>query len=193
MSTSTKRISAIAVGVALVLITAWYLALFSPQSKKLSSTHKANAVAQQNNASLRTQIVQLQALEKMIPADTKKYATLSAAVPDRPQLDTALVQLNTIARQSGVLLSSVQPPSSGPGQSTGSSSSQQSASGASGPPTIQLTLSATGSYPQLMHFLTLLAGIPRVFVVDHLGLAGAGNQMTASMAGRIFYAGQSTP
>ena len=195
MSTSTKRISAIAAAAALILVVGWYLALFSPEHKKLSAAHKAHAAAEQQISSLNSQVLQLQALEKQIPADTKRYASLSAAVPDRPQLDAVLTQLHQIATASGVLLSSVGPSaptstSSGGGSQSSSSGSQSTAGG---PPVITMSLSATGTYGQLMRFLSELASIPRVFVVDHLGLAGSGNQMSASINGRIFYAGQPTP
>ncbi|MHB1533825.1 MAG: hypothetical protein ACYC1D_04275, partial [Acidimicrobiales bacterium] len=61
-----------------------------------------------------------------------------------------------------------------------------------GPPAIALTMSATGTYGQLMAFMRGLDTLPRAIVVDRLALTGTG-QLTASIDARMFYAGQPTP
>lgn len=184
MNTSTKRISGVTAAAAIVLLAIWYVALFHPETKQLTSAHRAHAAAEQQISSLQSQVSQLQVIERQIPADKKKYAVLTKALPDTPQLNTVLRQLHQAAVTSGAFLSSVNPTAP---------AAVASGSGPSGGVSLQVQMSATGSYAQLMRFLSLLATMPRVLVVDHLTLSGSTSQMTANMQARIFYAGQQTP
>jgi Tfp pilus assembly protein PilO len=53
-------------------------------------------------------------------------------------------------------------------------------------------MSATGSYAQIISFLTGLAAMPRTVVVDHVAV-GEGAQSSVTINARIFYAGSPTP
>jgi Tfp pilus assembly protein PilO len=178
MTTTTKRIAAVAAGAALVLIGLWYVALFHPATHKLAVAHKAEAAAEQNISQLHAQVAQLQTLEAQIPSDKAKLAALNAAITTNPSLATALVQLHQAATRSGATLSTV-----GPSAPTGPSAGAQT----SGTPSIALTLTASGSYGQLMAFLRQLASLPRTLVVDTLDISGSGSKLTANMSARIFY------
>ena len=180
MNTTIKRIGAVAGVVAVVLVAVWYLALFSPQAHDLSKAHKSHAAAEQKITQLQSQVVQLNALKAQIPADKAALAVLNAAVPAQPQLDSTLRQLHAQAIASGVTLSTVNP--SVP--ATSSSSTPKS----SGTPSIALTMSASGGYPQLMSFLSGLANMPRTVVVTSLSISGT-SQLTAQISANIFYTG----
>jgi len=194
MNSTIKRISGVAGLVALVLVVGWYLALFSPQSHDLSKAHKAHAAAQQKVSQLQGEVVQLNALKAQIPADKAALSVLQADVPNTPQLSATLRQLHAAAVNSGVLLSTLNPSppqmtSASSSQKSSSSSSSSSSSTSSGAPSITLTMTADGSYPQLTSFLTQLATMPRVVVVNSLSISGSGSPLTAEITANIFYTG----
>ena len=187
MTLDTKRIPLFAGVAALVLIVAWYLLLLSPQSKTIKSDHKARAAAEQQAGQLRSQVVQLQAWEKQIPADNARFAQLKSSLPDNPQIDQALTLLNQAAIGSGVTVSTVAPTAPTKASGSGSSASQTA-----GPPSITLSFSVQGNMAQVKSFLSALASLPRTVVVDTVSLSGT-TSSTASISARIFYAGQPTP
>jgi Tfp pilus assembly protein PilO len=193
MNTTIKRVSLIAAGAALVLLVAWYLALFSPQARDLSKAHKDHAAAEQKISQLQGQVVQLNALKSQIPSDKAALSVLNAAVPSSPQLDSVLRQVHAAAASSGVNLSSVAPSSPPVTESSSaqksSSSSSSSSSTSSGTPSITLSMSATGSYAQMMSFLNNLATMQRTVVVTNLTLGGASGQLTAQISANVFYTG----
>lgn len=179
--TAMRRIGAIAAAAVVVVAAVWYLALFRPESAKLTAAHKAHAAAELQKSDLEKQVVQLKALERQIPHDRAELATLRKNVPDNPSLPAVLAQLHTAASASGVELTSV-----GPNPvATASSSSAAS----SGPQSITLSMTATGSYPQMVQFFDLLATMPRTVVLDTVSINNSSaNSVSASLSGRIFYA-----
>jgi Tfp pilus assembly protein PilO len=191
MNTATRRISIVALAAALVIVAVWYLALFSPQSKKLASAHKAQAAAEQQVTQLQGQVTQLEALQKQIPADQKRFSALSAAIPDNAQLDSALRDLHSAAVSSGATLSSVTP--SAPSTGAAGSTTTPAASQSGAVPSITLAMTASGDYGQLRSFLSNLYSMQRTLVINQLAIAGTGNQLSASISAEIFYAGQANP
>lgn len=165
-----------------MIIALWYLAVFSPQSKHLKAAHAAHAAAVAKIGQLTTQVQHLKVLVNEIPSDQAGLAILEQNLPDNPQLDTALNELNQAAIASGVTLQSLAP--------TNPTSSGNSAK--SGEPSVSLSLAAVGTSGQVSGFLTQLYEMPRVVVVDRVALSGTSPQ-TASIGARIFYAGQPTP
>lgn len=186
MNTTTTRITAMTAGAALLLAVIWYMALFRPESHHLSSAHAARAAAEAKVQTLNTEVDHLKALEKQIPQDTATLSVLKAAVPDTPDLPDALGQLHNAATASGVELSGVSP--AAPPTAGGSGGQSQS-----GPPSINLSLTASGTYQQLMGFMTRLDNMARTVVVNTVNIAtGSTNGLTANMTAQIFYAGTAT-
>jgi Tfp pilus assembly protein PilO len=176
-----------AAGAALLLAVIWYMALFRPQSHHLSTAHAARAAAEAQVQSLNGQVAHLKALEKQIPQDTATLAVLKAAVPDTPDLPDALGQLHNAATSSGVQLSGVSP--SSPPTSASAGGQQHS-----GPPSINLSMTASGNYQQLTNFMTRLDGMARTVVIDTVSIgASTTSTLTANFSAQIFYAGSSTP
>ena len=182
MITASRRIPAIAGAAVLLVVVVWYFLLWSPQTKSIKSSHKAQAAAEQKAGDLQNQVSQLQGLVKQIPQDNAKLAQLQAELPDNPQLDQALNLLHQAAVQTGVTLASVAPTAP-----TGSSSGGGQAGG--GGPALTLSLSVQGNFQQITAFLAALDTMPRTVVVDKFSLNGGSAAITA----RIFYAGQPTP
>lgn len=189
MNTSTRRICSVAAAAAIVLLAAWYILLLRPQSKSLASAHKARAAAEQQASQLQSQIESLRAIYAQIPSDVQKYATLEKAVPDNPELSAAIDEIRSATQASGVQIKALNPAAPTP-PSAGSS-----ASAGSGTPSVAISMSGSGTYPQVVTFLSDLSSSPRTFVVDTLSLSGGtgGQPLSMELGAHIFYAGQPTP
>lgn len=189
LDSATQRIGLVTVGAAVVLAVLWYFALWSPQGHKLATANKGHAAAEAQVAQLKSQVAGLQLLEKEIPSDQQKLAHYQQAVPDNPQLSSALDQIQAAASGAQVTLSSISPA----GAPTGSSKPQ----GVNGVPAISMSMSVTGTYSGLMSFITALDNMNRTLAITSLSLSGASGStksgMSASISSDIFYAGQPTP
>lgn len=184
---SSKQLPILSAAAAIVLVVIWYLAMWSPESKSVQKAHAANAVATQKIGQLQSQAGGLQALVKKIPADNARFAQLEAEMPDNPQFDQALNQLQQAAAQTGVSVPSVTP--STPPEAGGSAGS---AAQSQGIPAISLTMSVQGTSQQLEAFLSALYSMQRTVVVDRVSMSG-GTSTSMSISARIFYAGKPTP
>jgi Tfp pilus assembly protein PilO len=206
MNTTSRRIGVVAAVAALLLAVTWYFALFRPESHHLKAANTARAAADARAQSLTQQISSLDALVKQVPHDQMALATLKTSIPDNPDLSDALGQLHQAATSSGVQLTSVSPtppPTTSSSAKTGSASGGSPSSGSSqasgtsqaaGPSAISLSLSVTGSYQQLVGFVTRLDNMARTVVLNALNVnSGNNGGLTASMTAQIFYAGSPTP
>jgi Tfp pilus assembly protein PilO len=192
MNSTTTRIGAIAGIAALFLAVIWFFALFQPESHHLKAAHADRAAADAKGQTLTAEIASLKALQKQGPQDRAALATLKQAVPDTPDLSDALGQLHNAATTSGVQLSSVSPTAPPTASAAGSSSASSSATGqqSSGPASISISMTGTGSYQQVISFMTLLDKMARTVVLDQVDVSnGNANGVTANLTARIFYAG----
>lgn len=179
-ATSTRRL-ATAVGAALVLIVAvWYFGIFRTESHKLASAHQAHAAAETQITTMQGQVTNLKGLLEQVPQDKAKLASFQTAVPDTPQLDAALNEINQVAVRSGATITSVGP--SNP-SATSAGSGQKSAV-----PAIPLSIQASGSYSQLMGLLAGFDAMPRTLVVNTIAISGTGSKLSATISAEIFYA-----
>lgn len=176
MTVSIRRIWGVAAAAAVVLVLLWYVAIFRPENHHLTAAHKADAAAQAQITQLQQQVTKLEALKRQIPADNAKLSTLDAAVPATPDLKDVLDQLHNLATTTGCELTAVNPASSG-----------SSSAPASGPQSLSLTMSVSGSYPQLMAFFSGLSHLPRAVVVDGASIGQAGGGLEAQITSQIFY------
>ncbi len=187
MNSTTQRITLATAGAGLLLLITWYFLLWSPQGHKLAAARQAHATAEAKVSQLHAQISGLHALERQIPADKLKLAQYTAAIPDNPQLADSLHEVQAAASSSGVTMSAISP-SGNPATSTVSTGQA-----ASTVPSVAFSISASGSYQQLMTFLSSLNHMPRTLVVKSLSLSGgsgANQSLTASISADVFYAGQ---
>lgn len=191
MNSTTQRIGLATAAVALVLLVAWYFLLWSPQGHKLAAARTAHASAVAQVSQLHTQISSLQALEREIPADQAKLTRYTAAIPNTPQLAGAIHQIQAVASSAGVTMSSLSP--SGPPTAVNGSVNAQKLNGV---PSLSFSIAVSGTYPQLMRFLTGLDSMQRTLVVNNLSLSGGSGpsqSLSASIQADVFFAGQSTP
>lgn len=181
---SVKQLGIVTGVAASVLVAIWYLALFSPQTHKLSNTRKADATARVQISGLQQQVSQLQSLVKEIPADRAKLAQYQQAIPSDPQLSKAIRSIQAAATNTGTVMSSLAP-------SMPSGTGSAASGGVPGATTIPVSISASGSYSSLMAFVQALNAMPRTLVVKSISLGGTGNTMTASLTSEIYFTGTS--
>jgi len=187
-----RRILAVTAAVVVVIVGLWYFAVWSPQAKNLKAANAAHVAAEAKISSLTSQISQLRVLVKEIPVDEAKLVVLQQNLPEAPQLDSVLLQLNQAAAATGVQLTSVAP-SSVAGASGGATGGGGAASAAQGSvPSMSLSISTTGTPAQTTAFLTHMDQMQRTIVIDHISISGT-STVSAAIAARVFYAGQPTP
>lgn len=181
MSRINRPVVVGAVLVAIVMVLAWWFLLWGPRNR---SYNDANTAAQQAEATvtqLQAQYNRLQSIKQQIPAFEAELAKLQVAVPDKPQLDQIILNVNSAAVDSGVQLLSISPTPPATASATGAAS----AGGA--PPSIRVSLSLKGGYDQVLDFINRLDGLPRLLVIDTVGLTsnatGPSGTSTAAGAG----------
>lgn len=181
MNESTRRISVGAVAAGVVLILVWYFALFHPQASHLKSAQRQYTAAQEQVTALQAQVHSLEAIEKQVPADTARLASLDANVPKTPDLKDVLDQLHALATSTGVQLTTVSPSTT----NTGTSSTSSGSTG--GVQSITIGMNLSGSYPQITGFLSGLTKMPRTFVIDSAAIGSGSTGLTAQLSTQIFY------
>ena len=166
-----------AVGVIVALVLLWWFLLWSPRNR---SYNDANAAAQQAEAQLtqlQAQYNRLESIKQQIPQLQAQLAKMQVAVPDKPELDQIILNINDSAVRSGVQLLSVSPT---PPAATGTPAAGGAASTA--PPAIRVSLSLKGDYDQVLDFINRLDALPRLLVIDSLGLNSSATGPSAPSA-----------
>jgi Tfp pilus assembly protein PilO len=191
LDSATQRIGLVTAAAALLLVVVWYFVLWSPEGHKLTAANTAHTAAEAQVSKLQSQVAGLQILLRGIPSDQQKLAQYKQAVPDNPELSSALDQIQAAAIHAGINISSISP-GGAPAGAAGKASQ-----GVNGVPAITVSISFTGSYQGVMSFITALDSMNRTLVVTSTSLSGgsgsANAQMSASISSDIFYAGQPTP
>ncbi len=182
-----KRVIAIAVAASVVLVGIWYVAIFSHQSKSIHTANMAAAASNQQAATLRSQIQVLEREKADLPAATAKLTTLKAALPDNPELDKLIDQINEAAVKTGVDWQTLTPTK----PATYSATSAQAVAGGfpGGMQAVTVGMQVNGTYPQVTAFVTKLMGISRLLDVDSVNLNGVGGAIksTAQLTTQMFF------
>jgi Tfp pilus assembly protein PilO len=175
------RLVLIGVGVSIVLTGAWFFLLWKPAGNDLDKAKADRAAAEQQADQLQVRLNHLKDLEKNAAVLERDRALLAEAIPSTDLLDQFILQVNERAGRAGVSFVSVAP------QQPGAATAAPGASPATAT-SIGLQISVTGDYFQLLRFLEELRDGPRLVTVDTFSLSkgGQGNQMSASIGGRMF-------
>lgn len=173
----------IGVGAALVLSGIWFMVLWSPQGKNLDKAREDKAVAERRASELQTRLTHLKRLEANAAVLEQERARLATAIPTTDEVDKFLLAVNERASRSGVSFVSVAPTppaAAAPG------------AGAGAPQSIGLQMQVTGDYFAILSFLEKLRDGERLVTVETFSLSkgGEGNQLSASISGRMFLSPQ---
>lgn len=172
----------IGVGAALLITAVWFFALWSPQGKDLDQAKADKAAAEQRASELSARLTRLKKLEANADVLERDRALLATAIPTADQLDNFLLQVNDRAAKAGVEFVSIAPQQPGGAAAPGAA--------AAGPTPIGLQMQVTGDYFAILRFMEQLRDGERLVTVENFSLSkgGEGNQMSASIGGRMFIA-----
>ncbi|HEX2849395.1 MAG TPA: type 4a pilus biogenesis protein PilO [Acidimicrobiales bacterium] len=172
----------IGVGGAVVIAALWFFLLWKPQGDHLSKAKADKAAAQVRVDQLSTQLAHLKKLEANAAVLERDRALLAAAIPSSDQLDAFILSTNEKAATAGVSFVSISP------QQPGAANAAPGAAAASGPQVVGLQIQVTGDYFAILRFLEALRDGDRLVTVENFSLSkgGEGNQMSASIGGRMF-------
>jgi Tfp pilus assembly protein PilO len=175
----------IPLGIGVVVVILWYVALWGPQSSALSAARKRKDTAVQQGATLRDQLTRLQQARRDQPLKQSQLETLRVAIPDDPNLAQFILDANDAASKAGIDFLSITPTPPG---SAGTATTPAGASAGGAPVPIQIAMTATGGYFQVLDFINRLNQLPRLVVVDGLtlGAQGTAAQLQVSLQERIF-------
>jgi len=178
----------IPVGVGVVVVVLWFVALWSPQSSALSDARKRKDTATQQGATLRDQLARLQQAVRDQPLKQSQLETLRVAIPDQPNLAEFILDANDAANKSGIDFLSISPtPPSGQSQRSTATTTPGAAAGAA-PIPITMSITISGGYFQVLDFINRLNRLPRIVVVDSLNISTSGDASTlqVSISARMF-------
>ena len=164
-------------GAAVLVVLAWFALLWSPKGADLAEAREQRTAADQQVAQLQTRLDKLKDAARQGPALQALAARVRAAVPATPDLDGFLLAANDAAFITKVQFQAITP-------------SRVTASTTGGPNEVTFSLTVKGGYFHVLDFLDALAGMPRVVVLDSVGLTGQqegdGTLLAVNLTGRIF-------
>jgi Tfp pilus assembly protein PilO len=198
----TRRQQLIGVAAALGVLVFWFLFLWGPQGSKLSDAKDRRERAQSEQDQLQVRIARLKSLQQDEPQKRAQLERLRVAIPDEPNLAQFILDANNAANVSGINFLSIAPsppapvgavPGATPPSDPGTTPAPSSA-----PAVINLQMSVTGGYFQVIDFVNRLNGLPRLVVIDSLNLSTGGQgtagatTLSAEIAARLFVS-ETTP
>lgn len=176
----------------------WFLFLWSPQGSKLSDAKDRTEAAEREQQDLQVRIARLKALQQDEPQKRAQLESLRVAIPDEPNLAQFILDANTAANVSGINFLSISPSppaaAGGVGTSGPTPPTTPTAPGTpvAAPAVINLQLSISGGYFQVVDFVNRLNGLSRLVVIDSLNLATSGQAtpgatgLNVSITARMF-------
>lgn len=177
--TLTRRIALITLGALVIVVGAWYGALWRPAEKHLATLRSEQTTAANNVMTLQAQADALRGEQKQLPKDRVELSQLRAAIPNGPSLDQLIKVVDNAAHEAGVSLTSLATP---PPAGWGASGLSTSAAPGPGPQDMQVNVGLEGSDRGVLQFITDLDSQPRLFVVNSFNLDSDGAPAAASVA-----------
>ncbi len=142
--TITRRIALITLGALVIVVGAWYGALWRPAQKHLATLRSEQTVAANNVMTLQAQADALRGEQKQLPKDRVELSQLQAAIPNGPSLDQLIKVIDNAAHQAGVSLTSLATPAPAGWGTNGAASS---AATGPGPQDFQVGVGLSGYRP----------------------------------------------
>jgi Tfp pilus assembly protein PilO len=171
-----RHLALVSAAVVLVLV-AWFLLLWSPKGAQLADARDRRTAAQDRATQLQAKLGQLQAAQRKGPALEQLAETVRSAVPSTPDLAAFLLSVDDAAAKAKVTYQAVSP-----------TPVQLSTTG--GPNEIPISFTVEGGWSAVLDFMDRLVALPRVVVLDRVGLNGgtdaAATTIGVSLTGRVF-------
>jgi type IV pilus assembly protein PilO len=196
---ATKKWSAGAVGISLLLLVASWFLLLSPQRSDTSALKEQKVSQDQTNEATRSDIALLRAQAIQLPAQRAIIAGFHERVPDDAQLPALVRSLTDLATKADVELQSIVPALPLPLSAGSTTTVPGAAPATSSLNSLGVVLTVKGDYFAVEAFLGQLESLKRLFLVTSLDVtadAGAptaggtpsqsNGSVTATVNGRVF-------
>lgn len=162
---------------ALVFAVVMFMALISPQSKKLSSLRTKEAQLQSQQTQLQSEIATLKSEKAHIGTSCSQLTKALTEIPGTPDVSSFLQQVTSLAVGTGnpntPTISVLQAPSAGVATGAGAAGGRAAGAGAgAGATPVQVTLTLNGNYAQMSSFIKGLDSFPRLFTVTSINVTG---------------------
>ncbi len=154
-----------AIGIALVVLLIWLLAVFNPEGHKLAAVNDSVQQAQSQQNALDARLAQLKAYSKESATFQALSSRLSSAVPATSDLYNYITEISNAASATGVSVQNVNP---------------QTPVSEGNVAVIPLTVSVKGTYDQTLAFMKALYALPRLTVISSVQISGGGNNTSRS-------------
>src|SRR3954470_12629365 len=165
-----------AAAVVVVFAAGWFLAV-SPQRHHAADLRAKTATQESANASIRSQVAQLELQKKGLPAQQRLLAKFATQIPDNPELPTLIRQLTAAADGAGIDLVSMSPSTPSAVTPAGTTATAASSAALS---QISVQLNVKGSYFNLESWFAAIEKLPRSMKVTQWSLTPGA---TAKQAG----------
>jgi Tfp pilus assembly protein PilO len=174
---SRKRL-AVAAAAFFVVLAIWYVALWSPQGASLQKAKLSATATLQKEVTLKAQVASLQKQRSQVPAFRAQLAQLNQSLPANAEVDKVIDDVNAVVLKSGVTLSSLTTPIA----------VGKVAIGGTGAIPLNMTMSVSGTYSQLIEFINQINAMPRLTVVDSFGLTepDKSGKILTTITARVF-------
>jgi len=150
-----RKLAAIAGGVAIAMLVGWWFLLWSPAGDAVAAADTRFDTANGQTAQLELQRDRLLSIQAELPQLQSRLQTLSAAIPDSAGMSEFLLATSEAEVDSGLdfLTVSATPPQPSP---------------LPGLSRIQVQLTGTGGYFQMLDFINRLQSMHRILVINNL-------------------------
>jgi Tfp pilus assembly protein PilO len=190
----SRRHLLIGVGAGVGVLLFWFVFLWGPQGSKLSKARDRREAAEREQQDLRVRIQRLKSLQADEPQKRAQLESLRVAIPDDPNLAQFILDANTAANTSGIDFLSIapSPPSTSGGPGAGAPTPTTPGTPSAAPAVINLQLSVSGGYFQVVDFVNRLNSLSRLVVIDSLALTTGGPStpgstgLNVSISARMF-------
>ncbi len=155
-----KRKTVVITALLCVLVSAlWYSRVYQPTKASASAAREEGQLAAHDNQGLEAKVAQLKALEANGAQTDAELAQLHQALPEKSELASFIRVANTMASDAGIDWISVAPTEPSVGGEIA---------------TIPVSIQVKGGYFQVLDYLTKMEALPRLLIVDSVGISSSG-------------------
>jgi type IV pilus assembly protein PilO len=154
VSRTDRNILILGLLVIVLLAVVFYFLLLSPLLNRLDERVQERSDKEAQLANLQQEVAQLEAIRRNAPETERQLLELSKRVPTQPEIPTLVIQIEEIARASGVTQLSIQPGTPEPPPGGGDFF------------VVPITMSFEGTYEQLQDFLLRTRNLARLITVN---------------------------
>ena len=156
MSRNDRNILILGVLGIVLIVVAFYFLLLSPLLGQLDEQAQAREDKEAQLAQLQQEVNELEEVRRNSPEIERQLLELSKRIPTQPEIPTLVVQIEEIAKASGVSQLSIQPGTPGPPPGGGDYS------------VVPVTMTFEGTYDQMQDFLLRTRNLARLMTVTNV-------------------------